>query len=535
MKKNRFYLFLVALLISMPFLMSSCGDDEELITPDEPTDEPIPTPENQTLPLEKSEYTIIFYGHGGGDLDASILSNVNDLFLCNKKSYDKVHAVVQYKMSGTDGLTVAVEDEDFDDDLDVKKYGHVTLRFVVDPSKDFSEMFYNDLDDISLPKKDIDIASTSTLTDYIKWAVKNAPAEKYILLLSDHGGGYSPEDELPMENPTLSKGLIYDDGAYYDHFTAEKIVKAVQDAGIRPEVIYLDACLMNTIEYQYELKDITNYLVLSSFSVPGPGGDYVSLVNELAKNSDIEKALSKFGEATVKSWDEYLDEETNEKYFPYSDISVIRTSDIDVFGYKWKEFTEQLIDAYQNGGDEVKAAINKVTAGTMPMECAYALYDMNYFAQQVIDAVPEQFSSSFAKELSVAYDSYIVYRKASSELEKYGYKIGTSILFGCNNHFTSFSWDEDEDTGESVLDGYVFYEADGTMRFFNNDGIQYDQSTWNGTFDNTYKKLKFDRLTNWSKWIEINEQEASAYSPSGLYYTITENGFVPADGDELKK
>lgn len=274
-----------------------------------------------------------------------------------------------------------------------------------------------------------------------------------------------------MDNPTLSKGLVYDDGANFDHITAEKIVKAVNAAGIRPEVIYLDACLMNTIEYQYELKDIANYLILSTFSVPAPGGDYVSLI-------------------------------------------------------------DGLISAYESGDEGVKEAIDEVTAAMMAMECAYPLYDMNFYAEQIIAAVPDYFDESLSQDLADAYDGYIVFRKASTDLEKYGYKIGTSILFGCNNHFTSYSWAEDEESGEQYLDGYVTYEADGTMNFYDADGKKYDQDIWNGNFEITYKRLKFDQLTHWSDWIAINTQEASAYSPSGLFYEITDEGFEPIEYEE---
>lgn len=529
-------------MVAVPLTFAACGDvedDDPIDTPDNP-DNPSnpsnpdkPSPSEPTV-LEKSEYTIIYYGHGGGDLDASILNNINDLYLANKNSYSKVHAAVQYKFSSKEGLITEMEDaEDAEEEFDAEAYGHATLRFVVNPSANFEEML-DDISTISLANKDLDIAATESLTDFIKWAVKHAPADKYILVLSDHGGGYSPEDELPMDNPTLSKGLVYDDGANFDHITAEKIVNAVNAAGIRPEVIYLDACLMNTIEYQYELKDIANYLVLSTFSVPGPGGDYVSLIDELAKNN-IETALTNFSKATVKRWDEEIDEETNEKAYPYSDISVIRTANLDAFGNKWKDFTDQLISAYESGDEGVKEAIDEVTASMMAMECAYPLYDMNFYAEQIIAAVPDYFDESLSKDLADAYNGYIVCRKASTDLEKYGYKIGTSILFGCNNHFTSYSWAEDEETGEQYLDGYVTYEADGTMNFYENDGTLYEQDTWNGNFEITYKRLKFDQLTHWSDWIAINTQEASAYSPSGLFYEITEEGFEEPVVEEEKE
>ncbi len=82
------------------------------------------------------------------------------------------------------------------------------------------------------------------------------------------------------------------------------------------------------------------------------------------------------------------------------------------------------------------------------------------------------------------------------------------------------------------MDGFVTYEADGTMNFYDADGKKYDQDIWKGNFEITYKRLKFDQLTRWSDWIAINTQEASAYSPAGLFYEITDEGFEPVEYEE---
>ena len=46
-----------------------------------------------------------------------------------------------------------------------------------------------------------------------------------------------------------------------------------------------------------------------------------------------------------------------------------------------------------------------------------------------------------------------------------------------------------------------------------------------GSFDETYKKLKFDQITGWSRWIEINEQEPVEFSPSDMEWEISYDGF----------
>lgn len=555
MKRHNLLMALVVLLTAaLPLSLVSCDKEDDTQkqenktnpdpekpdnnpeNPDNNPENPDNKPENPTA--ETPTYTIIYYGHGGGDLDISILENISHIMNANQDSYKKVRASVLYKMSSKESLTVLADKYQFtEEEFDVEKLAHKTLRFVVDSAKDFEEMLDQLPDDIVLDDADFDISSADKLSEYIRWAAQQCPADKYILVLSDHGGGYSPKDDLPLDVPSLSKGLVYNDGNDYDHLTIQKLTKAISESGIRPEVIYLDACLMNTVEYQFELKSLTNYLLLSTFTVPGPGGDYRSLVNELANNANIEDALSKFCKATVKRWDEITDEETGDITYPYSDISAIRTSSLDAFGAQWKEFTDRLIAAYQNGGT-TKETIDEVTADMYAITLGSPLYDMIYFAKKIMEALPDHFDEQFAKDLVNAYNATIVCSKASSGLEKHGFQINTSILFGCNNHYTSHTWEEstEEEDGEEIsiyeYTGYVTYEADGRMLYYDEEGNQYDQMEWGSTFDNTYKQLKFDQLTNWSEWIEINEQEAGDESPAEFQYEIIDGGFDMGEDEE---
>ena len=70
------------------------------------------------------------------------------------------------------------------------------------------------------------------------------------------------------------------------------------------------------------------------------------------------------------------------------------------------------------------------------------------------------------------------------------------------------------------------------MLYYDEEGNQYDQMEWGSTFENTYKQLKFDQLTNWSEWIEINEQEAGDESPAEFQYEIIDGGFDMGEDEE---
>ena len=81
-KKSTLRLLAVMLLI-LPLLMTSCkkdkDDEPEKPTPVNPKPEPEPNPENNPE-TEVADYTIIFYGHGGGNLDCAILDNISQFY-----------------------------------------------------------------------------------------------------------------------------------------------------------------------------------------------------------------------------------------------------------------------------------------------------------------------------------------------------------------------------------------------------------------------------------------------------------------------
>lgn len=559
MKKILLFARAAALLMLLPLLIVSCSKDKEdsidPSVPDDPShDTPTPGPDNPT-DQSTSDYTIIFYGHGGGSLDAQILNNIEQFYSAEGSSYDNVRIAVQYKFSTTENLA----NQKLSDDV-IQNLGSKTVRFAIDPKNDFDKLA--NIGTAALAANNLDVSNPQNLTDFIDWAVENCPAKKYVLLLSTHGGGYMPHDDLPY-SASLSKGMMYDDGNDGNDLTINSLKKAISDSKIHPEVIYLDACLMNSIENQFELKNLADYLVLSSYVVPGSGGDYVTLVNELAKNGDaIESTLTNFCKSTMNVWDQ--------KNVKYADISVVRTESLDWFGNQLRIFTDKLIQAYQSGDKQLKAAIDAAT-GTVDLcrvDNVLPAYDLFEYLAWLCDADDDYFNDVIA-EIGDYYDKCIVCQEASSYLDQNGWWADCSVMLGCKGHYSTQIWEDvkvseddwstsnsvDFDSQNSVLNvldaqgnvirsykykGYCQYEADGTMKIFAAKQGEVGSEKWGSTLADTYKQLEFDKATGWSRWLEINEQEPSVISPATLQLSASgdEEGvifgswIVPLDTDD---
>ena len=112
----------------------------------------------------------------------------------------------------------------------------------------------------------------TTLTDFIKWGAKNYPADRYILVLWDHGGGslagYAHDELYP--NGTM---------------TVDEISSALKNGGIKFDIIGFDACLMANMETAIAVEPYADYLLASDETEPGTGWYYTNWVSSLAKNT----------------------------------------------------------------------------------------------------------------------------------------------------------------------------------------------------------------------------------------------------------
>jgi len=105
------------------------------------------------------------------------------------------------------------------------------------------------------------MGAAQTLGDFLSWGVANYPADKYMVLLWNHGGG--------------SVGGVEADELFdYDSLDLTELAQGLSMAGVRFEVIGFDTCLMATMETAAAIDDYGAYMVASEETEPGGGWDY---------------------------------------------------------------------------------------------------------------------------------------------------------------------------------------------------------------------------------------------------------------------
>ncbi|MGE5588789.1 MAG: clostripain-related cysteine peptidase [Clostridia bacterium] len=115
---------------------------------------------------------------------------------------------------------------------------------------------------------EVDMANPAALRDFVAWCVASYPAQHYVLVLWDHGDGWTV-----WRGPrTAPRAICLDDesGRALD----VDQVRAALEGLPRLDVIGFDACLMQMIEVAYEMRGIADIVVGSEEIELEEGWDY---------------------------------------------------------------------------------------------------------------------------------------------------------------------------------------------------------------------------------------------------------------------
>ena len=279
----RFIVILIFILFAAYYLYHNLGGEPggitELLTGSEETSTPI-------LPSPTSPTHFHHTGSGAYPVDTSVseLARAKRIFL-RGKGEDK--ATVMLYMCGTDLETQAgmatsdlqeILNAEISDKVNIIVETGGTLRWrnnVIDNRTNQRYRLTNQgliLLEENLGKRSM--VYPATLTDFIRYCKTNYPADRYLLVMWDHGGG------------SLS-GYGHDQHYPNDSMTLDEIAKAIKESGCIFDLIGFDACLMATLEAAIALEPYADYMIASEEVEPGMGWNYTGWITALSKNTSI--------------------------------------------------------------------------------------------------------------------------------------------------------------------------------------------------------------------------------------------------------
>ncbi|MBE0558034.1 MAG: peptidase C11, partial [Proteobacteria bacterium] len=166
-----------------------------------------------------------------------------------------------------------------------------------------------------------DSGNPNALIDFVKWGVKTYPAERYALILWNHGGGWDDVDVYANDrlrsiqrlargrirhaffsstvhslltrstNGVKLRAILYDDNAkdFLDNMEMKKVLAAVKKTiGRKLDILGMDACLMSMAEVAYQIRSSVRYAVGSEQTEPLDGWPYDTILSKLAMNPSLD-------------------------------------------------------------------------------------------------------------------------------------------------------------------------------------------------------------------------------------------------------
>lgn len=209
---------------------------------------PTSTP-NPTLP----DWTIMVYMNADNNLEPAALVNLNEM----EDGFDpaaEINVVVQIDRA------VGELNEAGATWTDARRYqiAHDTdLQTVSSP--------------IVAELGEVNMGDPAVLADFISWSTQTYPANRYALIMWDHGIGWS--------------GISFDD-TEQDKLTLSELGSALEEGLVganvdKLDVVGFDACLMGQLEVYAAIAPYAQYAVGSEELTPGRGWDYRGLLEWL--------------------------------------------------------------------------------------------------------------------------------------------------------------------------------------------------------------------------------------------------------------
>lgn len=329
----------------------------------------------------------------------------------------------------------------------------------------------------------LDCTQTSTLADFIKWGAQNYPADRYILIFWNHGGGavYGfGNDEW-----------VKDD---YAALTIDEMQSAFKQAGVFFDFIGMDCCIMSSLEVCCAFYDFCDYTILSEDFESGLGWYYTDWVRALYNNTSISTV-----ELGTKICDDMVNANvSNTQEGDNSILALVDESMVKLLYKSWTEFAyaSETELTSKNFSREIKPkrggrVLPKLAKayGTEPSPSRFGLFDQ-----------------LFGDEDDVTLQDYyeVDIMSAASSISGNGSSLLQTAIANTLVH-VSYSSGDSHLTGLAVSLPYGDAEGYSSMRtIFGNIGLDAEYISWLERFvsmdnpDDYYDYDDFD--DSWNGW-----------------------------------
>ena len=262
----------------------------------------------------------------------------------------------------------------------------------------------------------LDMGKSQTLTDFLTYGFNEFPADRYGLVLWDHGGGSAGGvcyDEITgnkLENPDLYAALeAASKQANYKKFA----------------FVGFDACLMATYETAAHLEPFAEYMIASEETEPGTGWDYSQWLPTLVKDPSVsvEKLGKRITDSFISSTQGYGSDD-------YATLSVLDLSKLSALHDAVEGMGASLAGEIDDGNfSSISRLRQNMRSFGETTDYASDMIDLTVFAEAF-----SRFDKQNASAIKAALKELVVYERHTSNLSNIS---GISILVPFSTRYTA--------------------------------------------------------------------------------------------------
>lgn len=222
-----------------------------------------------TGPKPVKEWTVMVYMNGKSNVEPYALIDMNEMEAVGSTDQINVVSEIGRMRTHPEGTT---EPEDW---VGVRRY---YVQRDNDPKRITSPV----LEQLG----EIDMGDYRRVVDFVRWAKRNYPAKRYMLVVWDHGWGWIDPSKEVMHTRSISHD--FETGNYIKTKEMGPMLKA---SG-RVDLYASMACFMQMMEVAYEIKDYAGVIVGSEEVIQLPSFDFTAILNLLATHPQATPELA---------------------------------------------------------------------------------------------------------------------------------------------------------------------------------------------------------------------------------------------------
>lgn len=258
-----------------------------------------------------------------------------------------------------------------------------------------------------------DCGDPEVLLGFVDWAAREYPAERYALILWNHGGGWEPSEveriarglgatdygageatersssplgraffrttweKILNLDSVQERAICSDDGSGHSLDTIElgKVLEeAVEMLGQPLDLLGMDACLMSNLEVAYQARPTVKYIVASEENEPNNGWPYDRILRYLVDNPDAETA-----ELARHIVEAYVDSYVEIGFSGPVTQSALDLSQVEILAEPLDALSDALIPRMADARREIGEALYRTSASFW----RGTLWDVAHFCQEL--------------------------------------------------------------------------------------------------------------------------------------------------------